>query len=157
MDHQPIQQQAILLRETSTIADLAHRAISAVVNGEVDPITAWANIRRMKSAIELFEKDKQVMDITLRELSKYGQRHQFGDCLLEECEAGVRYDFSECGDSKLSDMYATRDALLADIKEREAMLKALPVSGMADPETGELIYPPARSSKTTIKTTFKKQ
>lgn len=146
-----------LLRETAPVGELADRAISAVVDGHVDPIIAWANIRRIRAAIELFEKNKQVMDITLRELSKYGQRHQFGDCVLEECEAGVRYDFSECGDSKLSDMYATRDALLADIKERESMLKALPVSGMADPETGELIYPPARSSKTTIKTTFKKQ
>lgn len=145
-----------LLRETAPVGELADRAISAVVEGHVDPIAAWCNIRRMKAAIELFEKDKQVMDITLRELSKYGQRQQFGDCMLEECEAGVRYDFSECGDSKLSDMYATRDALLADIKERESMLKALPVSGMADPETGELIYPPARSSKTTIKTTFTK-
>lgn len=151
------QQQAVLLRETATIADLAGKAISAVVDGQVDPIPAWANIRRMKAAIEIFEKDKQVMDITLSELSKYGSRYRFGDCTLEESEAGVKYDFSGCGDSKLSDMYAMRDALLADIKERESMLKSLPYSGIADPDTGELIYPPARSSKTVIKTTFKKQ
>lgn len=146
-----------LLRETAPVGELACRAISAVVEGHVDPITAWCNIRRMKAAIELFEKDTQVMDITLRELSKYGQRHQFGDCTLEEAEAGVRYDFSECGDSKLADLYAIRDANAADIKAREAMLKNLPASGMADPETGEMVYPPARSAKTTIKTTFKKQ
>ena len=96
------------------------------------------------------------MDITQRELAKYGKRHQFGDCTLEEVEAGVRYDFSGCGDSKLSDLYALRDANAAEIKGREAMLKALPASGMADPETGEMVYPPARSAKTTIKTTFKK-
>ena len=146
-----------LLRETAPVGELANRAISAVVDGYVDPITAWANIKRIKAAIELFEKDNQVMDITLRELSKYGQRHQFGDCTLEEAEVGVRYDFSECGDSKLSELYALRDANAAEIKAREAMLKSLPHSGMADPETGEMVYPPARSSKTTIKTTFKKQ
>lgn len=145
-----------LLRETAPIRELADQAISAVVDGHVDPIIAWCNIRRLKSAIELFEKDPQVMDITLRELSKYGQRQRFGDCMLEEVETGVRYDFSMCGDSKLSDLYAVRDANAADIKAREAMLKNLPLSGMADPETGEMVYPPARSAKTTIKTTFKK-
>ena len=146
-----------LLRETAPVGELAGRAISAVVEGNVDPITAWCNIRRMKAAIEMFEKDAQVMDITQRELAKYGKRHQFGDCTLEEVEAGVRYDFSMCGDSKLADLYALRDANAADIKAREAMLKSLPTSGMADPETGEMVYPPARSAKTTIKTTFKKQ
>lgn len=146
-----------LLRETAPVGELADRAINAVVEGHVDPIAAWCNLRRIKAAIELFEKDPRVMDITLRELSKYGNRHQFGDCTLEEAEAGVRYDFSECGDSKLVDLYALRDANAADIKAREAMLKNLPASGMADPETGEMVYPPARSAKTTIKTTFKKQ
>lgn len=146
-----------LLRETAPVGELASRAISAVVEGYVDPIKAWCNIRRMRAAIELFEKDPQVMDITLRELSKYGKRQQFGDCTLEEVETGTRYDFSQCGDSKLADLYALRDANAADIKAREAMLKNLPASGMADPDTGEMVYPPARSAKTTIKTTFKKQ
>lgn len=59
--------------------------------------------------------------------------------------------------SRLNDMYKTLEALKADIKEREEMLKKLPSTGMADPDTGEVLFPPARSSKTTIKTTFKKQ
>lgn len=145
----------LLIRETTPVCELADRAISAVVDGVVDPITAWINISRMEAAIKKFKDNDQVRDISLRELSKYGKKHQLGDCILEECEAGTRYDYSMCGDSKLSDMYATRDAMLADIKDREAMLKKLPRSGMADPETGEIVYPPARSSKTIIKTTFK--
>ena len=91
------------------------------------------------------------------ELAKYGKSHQFGDCRLEEAESGVKYDYSMCGDSRLNDMYKTLEALKADIKEREEMLKKLPSTGMADPDTGEVLFPPARSSKTTIKTTFKKQ
>lgn len=149
--------QALLLRETTPAAELAARAISAVVNGDIDPITAHINICRMESAIKTYRANSDVRDITLRELAKYGKRHLFGDCILEECEAGVKYDYSACGDSKLIDMYATLDALMADIKDREKTLRSLPVSGLADPETGEMLYPPARSSKTTIKTTFKKQ
>ncbi|WP_418412972.1 hypothetical protein [Alistipes putredinis] len=89
--------------------------------------------------------------------SRSGKSHQFGDCRLEEAEVGVKYDYADCGDSKLYDMYATLESLKADIKERETMLRQLPVSGLADPETGEMLYPPVRSSKTSIKTTFKKQ
>ena len=91
------------------------------------------------------------------ELAKYGKSHQFGDCRLEEAESGVKYDYSMCGDSRLNDMYKTLEALKVDIKEREEMLKKLPRTGMADPDTGEVLFPPARSSKTTVKTTFKKQ
>lgn len=38
-------------------------------------------------------------------------------------EAGTRYDFSQCGDSKLADLYALCDANVTDIKARGAMLK----------------------------------
>ena len=148
--------QIILLRETASVAELADRAVSAVVNGEVDPITAHINMSRVEAAITQFKSNPQVRDITLRELSKYGKSHIFGDCRLEEAESGVKYDYSMCGDSKLAEMYKTLEAVKADIRERETMLKSLPESGMADPETGEMVYPTARSSKTIIKTKFKK-
>ena len=141
--------QVMLLRESTPAAELAARAISSVVNGEVDPITAHINISRMEAAIKLFKENTYVRDITLRELAKYGKSHQFGDCRLEEAESGVKYDYSMCGDSRLNDMYKTLEAL--------KMLKKLPRTGMADPDTGEVLFPPARSSKTTVKTTFKKQ
>ena len=130
--------QVMLLRESTPAAELAARAVSSVMEGEVDPITAHINISRMEAAIKLFKENTDVRDITLRELAKYGKSHQFGD-------------------SRLNDMYKTLEALKADIKEREEMLKKLPSTGMADPDTGEVLFPPARSSKTTIKTTFKKQ
>lgn len=149
--------QATLIRETASASELAARAISSVVNGEVDPITAHINISRMEKAIALYKDNVDVRDITLRELSKYGKRHSFGDCTLEEHETSVKYDYSMCGDSKLADMYARLEVLKADIKERETMLKHIPSSGVADPDTGVVMFPPARSSKTVIKTTFKKQ
>lgn len=106
--------QATLIRETASASELAARAISSVVNGEVDPITAHINISRMEKAIAIYKDNVDVRDITLRELSKYGKKQTFGDCVLEECESGVKYDYSMCGDSKLADMYATLEALKAD-------------------------------------------
>jgi len=151
-----MESNAILIRSTTPIAELAQNAINAVINGEVDPITAHINVCRMEAAIKAFRENPHVRAVTLNELEKYGKKHSFGDCTLEMREGGVKYDFTGCRDSKLLEMYNTRDALLADIKERENTLKNLPLSGMADPNTGELIYPPAKSSKTIITTTFKK-
>ena len=139
-------QQITLFGDPASISDLAGRAISAVVNGDISPIDAHIQISRMENAIKQFKDDAQVRDITLRELSKYGKSHQFGDCRLEEAESGVKYDYSMCGDSELNDMYKTLEALKADIKERETMLRNLPRSGVVAPETGDLRPAPVRQS-----------
>lgn len=146
-----------LLRETASVAVLANTAISAVIEGEIDPITAHINISKMENAIKAFKANDQVRDITLRELSKYGKKQSFGDCTLEEVEAGVKYDYSACGDSELEELYKMRQTLDESIKQREAFLKNIPIAGIVIAETGEFVYPPAKTSKTTIKTTFKKQ
>lgn len=146
-----------LLRETQSVAEVAKKAISAITDGEIDPITAHINLSRMEAAIQQVKADERVKDITLRELAKYGKKQSFGDCTLEECEAGVRYDYSMCNDDELAELEAMKREIDQRIKARQATLKALPISGLADPNTGAIIYPPAKSSKTTIKTTFNKQ
>lgn len=146
----------VLLRETQTIAQLSQQAINAITEGVIDPITAHINLSRMEAAIKQVKDNTQVKDITLRELAKYGKKQSFGDCTLEEVEAGVKYDYSGCNDSTLAELEDMKAKIDAQIKERQQMLKCIPVSGMISPDTGEVVYPPAKSSKTTIKTTFKK-
>lgn len=150
-------EQGILLLNTKSAAEMAEMAVSAVVNGDIDPIKAHINVSRMEAAIKLYKDNDDVRRITLDELSKYGKTATFGDCKLEEAETGVRYDYSGCGDSKLTELYGRMEGLKAEIKAREDMLKHLQPQGAADPETGEIMYPPVKSSKTSIKTTFKKR
>lgn len=150
-------QEITLLRETRTIAELSQNAIEAIKEGFVDPITAHINLCRMEAAIKQVKDNTDVRDIILYELSKYGKgRQTFGDCTLEEAEVGVKYDYSGCQDSTLVELENMKAEIEGRIKERQQMLKTLPLSGMADPETGELLLPPTKSSKTSIKTTFKK-
>lgn len=148
-------EQGILLLNTKSAAEMAEMAVSAVVNGDIDPIKVHINVSRMEAAIKLYKDNEDVRRITLDELAKYGKTATFGDCKLEEAETGVRYDYSGCGDSKLTEMYGLMEGLKAEIKAREDMLKHLQPQGAADPETGEIMYPPVKSSKTAIKTTFK--
>ena len=56
--------QVMLLRESTPAAELAARAVSSVMEGEVDPITAHINISRMEAAIKLFKENTDVRDIT---------------------------------------------------------------------------------------------
>lgn len=150
-------EQGILLLNTKSAAEMAEMAVSAVVNGDIDPIKAHINVSRMEAAIKLYKDNEDVRRITLDELSKYGKTATFGDCKLEEAETGVRYDYSGCGDSKLTELYGRMEGLKAEIKAREDMLKHLQPEGAVDPNTGEIMYPPVKSSKTSIKTTFKKR
>lgn len=138
-------------------AEMAEMAISAVVNGGIDPIKAHISVSRMEAAIKLYKDNEDVRRITLAELDKYGKTATFGDCKLEQAETGVRYDYSVCGDSKLTELYDRMEKLKAEIKCREDMLKHLQPQGAADPDTGEIMYPPVKSSKTTIRATFKKR
>ena len=96
--------EVTLLREAKPIAELANSAISAIIEGHIDPITAHINLSKMEAAIQQVKNNPDVRDITLRELSKYGKKHSFGDCTLEETEAGVKYDFTECGDHWLESL-----------------------------------------------------
>lgn len=147
----------ILQRETSTIAEIANQAIMAVREGEIDPLLAHYNVSKMEAAIKTFKDNPHVKAITLDELSKYrGNKKTYNDCLIEQIEGGTKYDYSGCNDAELQELEAHKAEVEAKIKARQAILKALPLSGLADPNTGEMLYPPVKSSKTTIKTTFKK-
>lgn len=78
---------------------------------------------------------------------------------IERAEVGVKYDFENCNDEIMKKLIEEKKELDDRIKEREKFLKSLPVDGFefANPNTGEIItiYPPARSSKTSLKATIR--
>jgi hypothetical protein len=145
-----------ILLQKHKINEVVDATIHAITEGNIDPIVAHINICRLEQAIKLIKENQHVKLITLDELAKYGKKHEFGDVTLEEVEAGVKYDYGLCGDSVLSSLEHELFEISAKIKARQQFLKCLPISGCADPTTGEVIYPPTKSSKTTIKTTFKR-
>lgn len=148
-----------LMKVTESISHSVESMRQMMISGYVDPIATYINMARVEKIIKQVKDDKDVKELALKEFEKYGEKRRlFGDCEVERSEVGVRYDFSECGDTILNDMYSQRDNLNALIKEREEALKILRSSrDEVDPETGEIMHlvPPSRSSKTTLKLTFK--
>ena len=151
----------ILLANPTSVAEMVANAKSVVLSGDIDPLTAYINIQKMAKAIDEYGKDKDIRRVTLNALELYGQKTVTkGDAKLEIAEVGTRYDFAATNDPKIAELYAMKKALDAEIKEREAYLKALPSSGVqvVDADSGEVntLYPPVKSSTTWIRTTFAK-
>lgn len=150
--------QTLIIQDTRSVADIVESAVANIVEGNIDPMQAYAVLTTFERAIAKIKDNKQVRDICLRELSKYGkQGATIGDLVFTEAEAGVKYDYSNCGSSTYAELIAERSALDAEIKRWEQTLKGLPTSGLADPDTGEMLYPPVKSSKTIIKATTKQR
>lgn len=77
---------------------------------------------------------------------------------IELAEVGTKYDYSNCGDSEYNQLIQQMEALESAIKERQTWLKSIPASGVDILIGDEVcrIYPPSKSSTSSIKTTIAK-
>ena len=141
----------------SDIEAYARAEISAALEEGEMPV-----LELRRQAVMLSELSKRLMaDDTLREaciseLEKYGSREDVTLCgaRFRIGETGVSYDYAPCGDPVHARLIREKQAIDAKLKEREKFLQRLPAEGVEtiDEETGEItrIYPPARSSKTSV-------
>lgn len=149
--------QQLIIQDPRTIADIVASATTNIIEGNIEPMQALAVLTSFERAIEQIKNEPQVRDICLKELSKYGkQGATIGEFTFTEAEAGVKYDYSQCGSSEYAELQEARVSIDKRLKEIEKALKAMPTSGLADPNTGEIWYPPVKSSKTIIKAMTKR-
>ena len=152
-----MENQTLIIQDTRSVADIVESAVNNIVEGNIDPMQAYAVLTTFERAIAKIKDNMHVRDICLRELSKYGKDGAtIGDLVFTEAEAGVKYDYSQCGSSEYEELVKTREDIDTRIKQLEKCLKAMPVGGMADTITGEVWYPPVKTSKTIIKATTKR-
>jgi transcriptional regulator of heat shock response len=126
--------------------ELAEQISQDLLEGSVDILDAYI---RLKSMEEVIKKVKsKVEDEAINEAYKYGKgEHEAYGVKFQSNEGRRTFDFS--GDAEYL-------RLKEELKEREAMLKALPYE-MVDPETGEVATPPnIKYSKSSISIKFPK-
>lgn len=139
--------------------EMAIGLITAVTEGRLQPLDTIARLKfaetTIKSAID------GVMPHAISEAGKYakGEKITALGCELTQKEAGVKYDFSGCGDAVYDRLTAEMEALKERIKERENFLKTVK-EGMTvvDEESGEVmtIRPAMKSSKTIVEVRLSK-
>ena len=127
--------------------------INRILVGDADPIKVHLQVKAMEEIIKEITSDPQYRDALLDESTKYGKTFERYNGKFSIKETGTRYDYSQCRDTELAELYEKKAELDAKIKAREAFIKMLPVEGLdIVTEDGELrkIYPPAKSSTTTV-------
>ncbi len=134
--------------------------ISKINDGFIDPLKIHLQVKCMEDIVKQINADKVYKDAVLTASGAMGQKSfQFHNAKFEIKEVGVKYDFTQCADPVLSRLHQQQAETDNAVKDRETMLKTISQSGMVitDDETGETvtIYPPAKSSTTSVAVTLK--
>nr|WP_193617486.1 hypothetical protein [Odoribacter sp. OF09-27XD] len=132
------------------------QVLQSIQEGEQNPLDILLSRVKMEKIIKGISDHPDIQNAIMTEFEKYGAKNfEYKGALLQQQEAGVKYDFSGCGDPVMDEYLKQETELKQKMAERTKFLKNIPASGIVDPETGSFIYPPAKSSKTIIKTTLK--
>ena len=142
------------------IKQMSQQLIDTVIDGDVDPIKQVVYATAIRDVVKNFLDSRDVKDLTIREIAKYGNSASAYGATLTSKEGGVKYDYSVCNDPVYAEMVFQLSELKDKMKEREEYLKHLPELGqtVVNEETGEVskIYRPARMATETIQVVFAK-
>lgn len=142
------------------ITVLAEQLAEAIAD---EPVQNYIKAKQIIETCEQAIKNPIVIKAVRDEAEKYakeGGLRLFGH-KIEPAEAGVKYDYSECNDPVLKRLLEKQEQLNKEVKDRQKFLQAVPYKGMSinDEETGEsdiIVYPPVKSSTSTVKLTLSK-
>jgi hypothetical protein len=130
--------------------------VGEILEGHENPIKVAVQLKAMEEVIKGLRSHQDLRELILSEAEKYGKNFEECGAKLQIKEAGTKYDYTVCGDSKLNAMYAEMEDLKKRIKDRETFLKSIKDESVADAETGEILLPPLKKSTTIVSVTLKK-
>lgn len=136
----------------------ASQLINSVVEGSVNPLNVHLQLKAMEDIIETIKNDVGYKNTVLECAQTNGKSFEYQNAKIDIREVGVKYDFSKCGDTIYNDLEAQQSVLKDKVKQRADFLKKAPIEGTNTvDENGEVItiYPPAKSSTTSIVVTLK--
>ena len=136
------------------IGNLIHYMKQELLSGEYNPLDVELKLKAMEETIKQLRSDEEIRAFVLSEAEKYGKSFEWRGAKMSIREVGVKYDYSSTGDSEWAILDAQIKELSEKKKAREKFLQAVPASGTVSPETGEMIYPPAKISTTSIAVTL---
>lgn len=129
------------------------------LDGETPILEQAIKAKALAEILDSFVKDGEVKEAITMEVQKYGSETTVNGTKLQIKEAGVRYDYSECGDVVLNRLYEQKKQLDEAIKAREKFVYSCAAgTPLIDEESGEVytINPPIKTSSTITQITFKK-
>lgn len=131
--------------------------VEAVKDGSLNPLHAKLKMKALETMLK--EAASEIDSYAREEAEKHGGKSfECYGAKVDLIEAGVKYDFTNCGDPVYNELTKQAAEIAAQIKNREAFLKTVQGSMNIVTEDGEgvTVYPPVKSSTSTIKITFPK-
>lgn len=147
----------LLPSSLSEATSFAEKLINEIDNGIINPLDLLVNIKAIEKSFELVKET--LMQNALDEANKYEKSFEFKGTKIERVEVGTKYDYSNCNDFKLAKIADNLNHYSEQKKQRENMLKTLKSKLVEiDEETGDIneIYPPIKTSTTSLKVTMLK-
>lgn len=136
--------------------EFAVKLVHQISEGHGDPLKVHLQVKCMEDLLDTIKENPIYKNLILEAAQLYGAKtFEFHNAKFTMTEVGVKYDYSQSADPTIISLYQEQESLKKRIKDREKMLQALPASGMADPETGLLVYPPSRKSTSSVSVTLK--
>jgi hypothetical protein len=140
----------VLPSKEEEINSYIEKVCSEVESGLYDPLKIWVQLNAIKKVIAGVED--RIKESAINERLKYGAEKEIFGVKISVIEAGVKYDYSACNDSTLDMIEQKKKFYENEIKERQKFLKSIPKDKeFVDPETGEVLCAPSKSSTTTLK------
>ena len=149
-------------------AGMTKSQIQLAASNSVDEILEKGNVieaAEALSVVEAFIKDvkahNKFVPYLREQVALSGKEFKTASgAKIELAEVGTKYDFSNTADFLLPNLYNQAEELTKKIKDRETLLKTLPLEGlqMLDEATGEMVtvYPPSKQSTSSYKVTLAK-
>lgn len=130
------------------------RAKEGILEGNLEPFYVAKMLKSFEEIVKQLRDDADIKLYIENESDKYHEKtiDAFGAKFTKQERAF--YDYSECNDSYLSELYQKLDEIKEQIKEREEFLKRVP-DGFVNSDTGEIVQKPIKTIKTIISVTLK--
>jgi len=127
-----------------------------LVNGNVDFMRTFLQIKALSQLFKQLETDSTLKDMLLTEAEKYNQKSvELNNAKLNIKEVGVKYDFSKCSDITWETLDVITQRNIQKRKERESFLKTITPEMEIYGEDGIQLNPPVKSSTTQVVITLK--
>lgn len=164
--------------------EVAKEFIALVKEGHIDPIQAYVALKRVGKINELCldsqkgdAEFREIVHTTVQNALDGGKSVDIYGANLRIQDTGIIYDYSECGDKVLNELYEIQETVKDLIKKREAHIKILlppndtktlgirsedlidskfPKFELEEAITESKIFPPIRKSGSSVICTFKK-
>ena len=136
--------------------DFAQSVINSLKEGHTDPLKVHLQVKCLEDIVKQLTTHPEYKDLTLEEASKHGKSFELHNAKFEIKEAGVKYDYSNCGDPVYKALAEKLAELEKEIKDRQAFLKAVkPGTEILIEDEVVILYPPVKTSTTSITVNLK--